>query len=160
MSDKMTTGLFAAGGPALLGGALGITEGWGAFASHAITLPAVVGASTVLTLPALYIGAALFRIAPPAGEVATAARRALGDFGRVAAGLSPALLFLGSTTSDPRTASMLGAVCFLVASVFALRTLYLELFELSTPRPQALALYLSWSLIPLGIGAKLLGSIS
>lgn len=88
------------GGPAAVGICLGLQSELGVLLTLPWLLPATALLICVITLPGLYVGAAMLESAPPAPKMVEAALGALADGGIAMLGLCPALLVLTSTTSS------------------------------------------------------------
>lgn len=161
-------------GPAIAGAALGLRSGLPAAADHALRLPVILAGVATLMVPALYIGAALFGVAPRGQLVVSGARSALSSSGGVLLGLAPSLAFLAASAEDGRTISvLLGVAAVGAAALLGLRTLFRELFTepsaaqspgaplepaLVVSRRRSIPLFVAWSLVSLGIGARLVWS--
>lgn len=149
--------LLAAAGPAALGACLGMPRGLGAMFEQAASLPAIFAGTTLITLPALYIGAAVFGVAPSARRVAASAAEGLAAAGLAFLGLAPALLFLLSTSVDEASALplLLGTIVAAIGAFFGLRAFHQRLFAGVEQRGRAFAVFAGWSLVAAGIGARL-----
>lgn len=88
------------GGPAAVGLCLGLQSELGVLLTLPWLLPAMGLLICVITLPGLYVGAAMLESAPAAPEMLKAVAGALSDGGIALLGLCPALLVLTSTTSS------------------------------------------------------------
>lgn len=88
------------GGPAAVGLCLGLQSELGVLLTLPWMLPAMGLLICVITLPGLYVGAAMLESAPAAPELLKAVAGALSDGGIALLGLCPALLVLTSTTSS------------------------------------------------------------
>jgi ABC-type transport system involved in cytochrome c biogenesis permease subunit len=140
-------------GPALIGAALGLPEGVGTSAARAAVLPAIVVGVALLTLPALYIGAAFFGVAPRAQAVVRSASGALKDMGIVFFGLAAPLVFLVAASTESTTVRILGQLAVSLGVVLGFRALYVRLFDRRSLR--ALTLFVCWAMVSFGIGAQL-----
>jgi hypothetical protein len=146
----------AAAGPLGVGGVLALRL---QDLAPLVAVPAVVFAVAALTLPALYIATAAFGAAPPIGRVMRAVGTALCSLGIVYAGLVLPLLFLGISSSE-KTAFALGAATVGVGAVVALRRLYAALYDGTFPVVGRGALFWTWAVIALVIGARLFGEMT
>ncbi len=140
-------------GPMLIGAALGLQAGPAELLSRAVTLPAIIVGVTLLMLPALYIGAAFLGVAPKARAMARSGSAALADTGIIMLGLAPSLLFLIAASTKGTTVVTLGTLVLGVSVLLGLRALFLRLFDRRSLL--ALALFLGWSLVSVGIGGQL-----
>jgi len=140
-------------GPAMIGAALGWSEGLSALFTRAVALPAVAVGVAALMVPALYIGAAFIGVAPRAQAVTRSTSAALKDMGVLFLGLSPSLLFLVAASTGTGTVRVLGHLVVGVGVVLGLRGLFTRLFDQRSMK--ALGLFLCWSLVTVGIGAQL-----
>ena len=122
-----------------------------------VAVPAVVGAVAALTLPALYIAAAVVGVAPPIAEVVRAVGRALHALGLVQLGLVLPLAFLVAS-SGPGTAFVLGAVAVTTGAAIALKVLREALF-VGGPIDGRAVLFWSWAAVALVIGGRLFGEL-
>ena len=145
------------GGPAALGLTMGLTGVSASVLLSAVALPGAVLGTTLLMLPALYIGSALAGADTHARQMVRDALGALREAGIGCLGLTPALLFLCATSSG--SAGQL-AVAFglLVAAMLGLRGFYVRLFdelELGLAKGKAVLIFAAWALVALGIGARM-----
>lgn len=123
-----------------------------------VAVPAVVFAVAALTLPALYIAAAVAGAAPPIGEVVRAVGRALHALGLVHLGLVMPLAFLVAS-SGPETAFALGAIAVATGATIALKVLRAALFDAGAPVGGMVVLFWSWAAVALVIGGRLFGEL-
>ena len=119
-----------------------------------VAVPAVVFAVAALTLPALYIAAAVVGAAPPIGDVVRAVGRALHALGLVHLGLVMPLAFLVAS-SGSETAFALGAI----GAAIALKVLRAALFGDGAPAGGRAVLFWSWAAVALVIGGRLFGEL-
>jgi len=141
-----------------VGASLGLRFGVDSAVALGIALPAILAGTAALTAPALYIGAAFTGVAPPPRDVLTAITEGLADTGTVLLGLTPAVLLLTATASQPGTVLFLGYGVVLLGVAIGLRQLYARLFA-DTPGFWPPLLYAAWSTVGLGIGALLLTQV-
>lgn len=123
-----------------------------------VAVPAVVFAVAALTLPALYIAAAVVGAAPPIGDVVRAVGRALHALGLVHLGLVMPLAFLVAS-SGPGTAFVLGAIAVATGAAVGLRVLRAALFDDGAPAGGRAVLFWSWAGVALVIGGRLFGEL-
>jgi hypothetical protein len=143
------------GGPALLGAALGMRFGLRPLLAEAALVVAIVVGVSVMMVPALYIGAAQFGVAPSAGRVVVAAVAALRASGTLLLGLAPASLFLLATSQSALLSWVLGFLVLGASQLVALRTLYALIAPENGRRLRALPVFVLWSVVALGLGAQL-----
>ena len=146
-------------GPAAVGFCLGLRAGIVPALTFALVLPAVLVGVTLITTPALYIGAAFAGLAPPAKQVVPAVGCGLRDTGLSLLGLAPALLFLTSTSNDPTTVSLVGKGVLLFATGLGLFQLYRHIFGSAAAPARTLPLFAVWGIACLGIGGHLIARI-
>lgn len=148
-------------GCAGLGAAAGIDAGVFAVAHDAMTLPASVALVIVVLAPALYITVSMAGFAirlPTLGAAILAGVRATGV---AALGLMAPVLFLLASTSSPALSLLLVAAVLLFVGVLGLWAIHRHLFadledaQLGS-RTAISTLYLVWSLVFLGIAARLI----
>lgn len=147
--------LLIIGGPALVGAALGLATSLGAALTRALLTPAIIVGVAALMLPALYIGAAFFGVAPRASAVVRSSVAALADMGVVFIGLAAPLFFLVAASTQKTSVHILGVMVLGLGLVLGFRALYVRLFDQRSLR--ALALFTLWALISSGIGSQLGG---
>ena len=123
-----------------------------------VAVPAVVFAVAALTLPALYIAAAVVGAAPPIGDVVRAVGRALHALGLVHLGLVMPLAFLVAS-SGSETAFALGAIAVAAGAAIALKVLRAALFGDGAPAGGRAVLFWSWAAVALVIGGRLFGEL-
>ncbi|MEZ4472214.1 MAG: hypothetical protein R3F60_15750 [bacterium] len=150
--------LLALGGPALLGLWLAIRVESCGFAQGTIGLPLAVLATALISVPALYIGAAVFKAAPSPGVVVAGIARSLDDAGLVLLGLMPAVLFLGATARSSKIALLLGLLALGGSAVFGLRLAFSRLFTTAEARVRVLPVFGAWAVVTLGIGLTMVKS--
>jgi hypothetical protein len=150
--------LLAMAGPVAVGAVLGGERGLFAAAHVALGLPVVIGGLTAAMMPALYIGLAVTGAAPSAAGVALATGRGLRAMGLALLGVVAPLLFLLATVQDSRMAIALGSLVVGGAAFAGLRALHRALFGAAGPA-RAQAVMLVWSLLALGIGARLFAEV-
>jgi len=139
-----------------MGASLGMRHGLAAGAEAALGLLVVLLGVAAVTLPGLYIAAALVGVAPALGDSLKAASRALRDAGLVLLGLSPPVAFLVATAEQRSTVWLLGHAALALAVVLALRTLYRRLLKPLGRPARALPVFLGWAAVAVGIGERLL----
>ncbi|WP_428265953.1 hypothetical protein [Haliangium sp.] len=145
--------LAAVCGPVALGVILGLEVGPAAALLKAVALPGVLLAVAAVMVPALYIGATLAGVAPPALDMLSSLGRGFRACGLVMLGLAAPVVFLLATTSAPGVPVLLGACVTAAAVVTGLRVLFSDLFAGATLR--AMAGFAAWSVVALGIGLRL-----
>lgn len=148
--------LIALAGPAAAGAVIGVPLGSRQILVQAATVPAAIVGVTAFMVPALYIASTLAGISPPAQEVGRAVLGGLRSTGLLLLGLSPALLFLLTTTPNELLSLLLIALALLGAAAVGMRALYGLLFGPSVPRLRSLPVYGGWVLVCLGLAAHLL----
>jgi len=146
--------LFAFGGPALIGGAIGLSGGFEHVGLNVVTMPLVALGTVLFMAPTLYIGSALLGGAPSVGRYAAAAGDALSRLGLALLGLAPAIFFMTAfwqESSIPRMAASLAAA---LGGFIALRNVSGQLF----PKGKSFilrAFFLVWACVSLAIAAHL-----
>ena len=165
-SSKRQDLLQAIAGPVVLGGVLGIPMGTSALLQEAATLPAVLFGTTLLMVPALYIGSTILGVAPSAQAVARAVGKGLSACGALLLGLAPLCAFLLVTTADLDMTWFFGTsdhfgvvwlfgVCALATGLFfGLRALRDAMFK-EEKKALWLPLFWSWSFVALLVGERL-----
>jgi hypothetical protein len=149
--------LLIIGGPAALGAAIGLRSGAARLAGEAAAMPLLLVGLTLMMLPALYIGAALFDVAPPAPRLFRAAGRALRSHGVLLLGVAPAAAFVVVTANVHEAAPAIGAVAFAASAGISLRTLHREAFAGTTPRRgRYVALFIAWVAVLVTLEAHVL----
>ena len=143
--------LLAAGGPMAVGAALGMIRGPLAVLPSVLAMPAVLAGVAAVMIPALYIGAALAGVAPPARDVAGAVARAFRACGVVMLGLTAPALFLLATTHA--LATPLGGAVLAAGVLAGLRVLFGDLF--AAPSPLVACAFGAWSLVAMALGTHL-----
>lgn len=140
----------AIAGTLALGLCLGLPLGTRPMLAGAGLLPLIVVGTTLIMLPALYIGSSLMGHPLPMTELGRTSLGTLRSFGLVAAGLSPAAAFLlltGTSHYELLLVALVGS-----AAIIGLRTLYLSVTQREAPSWQQRGLVAVWGLISLGIG--------
>lgn len=145
----------AAAGPLLLGGVLSARLG---APQPVLALPLIVAGLTAVTVPALYIGSAALGTAPAPGVIGAAVLRGLAALGAALCGLAVPLAFLVAT-SAAGTGAHLGSLALIVATLFGLGALHRGMFAGQMESVARDALFLVWSLVALGIGARLFADL-
>jgi hypothetical protein len=140
-------------GPAACGAVLGLPAGPAKVAVLAVVVPAAVLGLAVLMVPALYVGATLAGVAPPARQVVKAAGDAITGCGIALLGLVPPTGFVVATANRSRGIWVVGLVVIGAAVIVGLARLYRELF--GEPARRAPFLFGTWALVALGLGARL-----
>ena len=146
--------LIGLAGSVAMGASAGIDSGVFAVLRGAALLPAMVLVVTLLVVPALYVSASMMGVAIRLPELSAAVALGLRSSGVAALGLVGPVLFLLASSSSSQVTWLLVAVVLLVTALLGLRSIYVQLFA-HRDAPGLLPLYLSWSLLVLGIGAKL-----
>lgn len=155
-SRPIASVLLALAGPAAAGAAAGLPLGSRHMIVHAAALPGIVVGVTVFMLPALYIATTLAGVSPPAARVGHAALAGLRSTGILLLGLSPALLFLLTTTSAGLLSLLLIGVVFAGSALVGMRALYSRLFDDSVSRARSIPVFVGWSLVCLGLATHLM----
>lgn len=140
-------------GPAITGLILGLSEGPEIAALRALLLTLVILGCALMMLPPLYIATSLTQEAPPLHDFIRSGHLTLSHTGRLMLGLSPALLFLVSTTTSPTAVLVLGHLTVALTLVLALKSLFHTLFP--EPSETLPGIFIAWSLLTLGIGEHL-----
>lgn len=117
-----------------------------------VSLP-LAAISVLVTLPALYIAAALTGAAPPLGRLVSEGASALESGSIALLGLTPALLFLLATAGHNQAAVLLGRGTIAIGTVVALRSLFVRAFVPEGAR--AALVFVIWSLVAVGLAAHL-----
>lgn len=147
----------AMGGPAALGLTLGLTGAAHGWLHPTWTLPAAMLGTTLLMLPALYIGGALAGADATARRVARDTLGALREAGLGCLGLAPAMLFLCATSGEGGGQLAVG-LSLALAALLGLRGLYTRLYARlgsGAAKAKATLVFAAWTLVALGIGARL-----
>jgi hypothetical protein len=146
----------ATAGPLLLGGVLSARLGAPA---PMLALPLIVAGLTAVTVPALYIGSAAIGAAPAPSVIAGAVGRALAALGAALCGMAVPLAFLVATSSAG-TGVALGSLALIAAALFALGTLHRGMFGGQLVSVSRDGLFVLWSAVALGIGARLYSDLA
>lgn len=148
-------------GPASLGLCVGLRHGLGAALVFAVAMPAIWLGVAALTVPALYVGAAVAGVAPPAVRVAPAVGAGLRDAGVALLGVAPAALFLVATSADPATVHAIACgVAGLGAGLGLWRVARRMLGQVSEEGVgRAVALGAGWAVVCVGIGGHLFAAL-
>ena len=141
-------------GCAGLGATAGIDSGMFAVAHDAAVLPASVALVTALLVPALYVAASMSGLAIRLPQLASAVATGLWASGVAALGLIGPVLFLLASTDNSVASRLLVSAVLLLVAVLGLRAIYACLFQDAEASAGVASLYLCWSLVFLGIGAK------
>mgnify|MGYP003631980566 CR=1 FL=1 len=141
-------------GCAGLGATAGIDSGMFAVAHDAAVLPMAVALLTVLLVPALFVAASLSGLAIRLPDLGSAVAEGLRASGIASLGLIGPVLFLLASTDSSAVSRLLVSAVLLFVAVLGLRAIYVRLFRDALPFVTGLVLYLCWSLVFLGIGAK------
>jgi hypothetical protein len=153
MTQSKWDAVIVALGPLVVGACLAL--GHGNTLATAVRVPVVFAMVAAMMVPALYIGAALVGIAPPARKMATGVLAAFRSAGVAFLGVAPAVAFLVATESEDQSMGFLGQAVVLAGGLLALRALYGAVFDDCLARGKAIVLYGAWALISLGIGGHL-----
>jgi hypothetical protein len=140
-------------GPIVAGACLSL--GHGNTIETTVRVPEVFVLAAAITLSALYIGAALLGIAPPARKMASGVFASFRSASVLWLGFAPAIAFMVATGSEDQSMGLLGKAVVLIGGLMALRALYLAAFDECASRFKAVALYSAWTLVSLGIGGHL-----
>lgn len=141
-------------GSAGLGAIAGIDQGAFAVLHDAAVLPACIGIVTMVLVPALYIGSSMGGMEIRLQELGRAVLAGLRAAGVAALGLMAPMLFLLTSTTNPRVSEFLVSVVLLFVGCLGLWATYRRLYG---PRPQStgvITAYVLWALVFVGIGAK------
>lgn len=141
-------------GCAGLGAAAGIDRGVFAVVHDAAALPASVALVAMVLVPALYIATSMMGLAIGLSDLGAAVVAGLRACGVAALGLVAPMLFLLVTTANSAASRVLVSAVLLFVAVLGLRAIHARLYGEAGRAPGIAALYLLWSLIFLGIGAK------
>ena len=147
--------MVAAGGPLVLGAALGVPFGVRRIVTESVLLPGLVIGLSLMMAPALYIGMSLAGAAPPASRVAAAVGRGLRASGTTMAGLAPATAFLLSTTLWHGSVYVFGLLAVGGAMLAGIHALWRALGTDAGKRARAIAVFGVWSAVSLGLGTHL-----
>jgi len=118
-------------------------------------VPALLLATTAITVPALYIMLAALGAAPPVAEVARAVGRALVAVGLVELGLAGPVVFLSSTAVSPVSAVLFTAAALVAGLLVGLRVLRRGLVAGAERSPTCHLVITVWAVVPLVIGGRL-----
>lgn len=141
-------------GTAGIGAVAGIERGVFAVLHDAAVLPACIAMVTLVLVPALYIGSSMSGIEVRIPQLGRAVLAGLRASGVSALGLLAPMLFLLTSTSDPRVAQFMVAAVLLFVGCLGLWATYRQLYG-TAAKPAGLAtLYGLWALVFVGIGAK------
>jgi hypothetical protein len=141
-------------GSAGLGAIAGIDRGAFAVVHDAAVLPACIGIVTLVLVPALYIGSSMGGMEIRLQELGRAVLAGLRAAGVAALGLMAPMLFLLTSTTNPRVSEFLVSAVLLFVGSLGLWATYRRLYG---PRPQSTGVataYVLWALVFVGIGAK------
>ena len=141
-------------GCAGLGATAGMDSGVFAVVHDAAILPASVALVTVVLVPALYVAASMSGLVIRLPELGAAVLAGLRATGVAALGLIAPVLFLMASTSNATVSRLLVSAVLLFVGVLGLSAIYSRLFREAEAPPGVPCLYLCWSLIFLGIAAK------
>lgn len=146
----------AIGGPTLIGALIGLGTGGGLAGAvqHGFTLTAIIVGVAALTLPALYVGAAMNGLAPPLRDAARASQAAMVDAGIVMLGLAPVLAFFALTASSGATVLVLVHLLLAIGLLIPMQALYVRVFADADRQHVALSLFAAWALVALAMGWK------
>lgn len=155
-SPPLVSALIAVAGPAAAGAAVGLPLGTRQMLAHAAAVPGIIVGVTVFMIPALYIATTLAGVSPPAARVGRAALGGLRSTGILLLGISPALLFLLTTTPVGLLSLLLIAVVLLGSALIGLRALYSLLFDGAASHARSIPVFAGWSLVCLGLATHLM----
>lgn len=142
-------------GPIVLGAVLGIPLGTSALLKEALILPSVLFGTTLLMVPALYIGATILGVAPSASTVGKALVRSLISCGAMLLGLSPLCAFLLLTTTNVELVWFLGTGALTASILLGLRALRETMFDSNQKTHIWLPLFWVWAGLSLLVGERL-----
>lgn len=148
--------LLAAGGPALLGIAIGLPMGLRSALSLSWQVPLVAAGTMVLMTPALYIAISLVQAAPPAIRVTQAVAKGLLAYGTLVAGVAPAIAFVGATSESAAPACVGGVLAAGGGALAGLRTLRRGLDFAPEVRTRGFLVFSAWAGVALALGGHLL----
>lgn len=143
---------YAAGGPLVLGAAVGMPLGLSGVMGQALHMTGLVLGLTTLMAPALYIALSLTGPAPDASQVARAFGQGLRSSGIIFAGLAPAVAFLLATSSSPELLVFVGALVLAAGAVVGLRMLLQSLRQTKSWSARSLAVFVAWAIVLAGLG--------
>lgn len=141
-------------GSAGIGAIAGIDRGAFAVVHDAAVLPACIAIVTLVLVPALYIGSSMGGMEIRLQELGRAVLAGLRSSGVAALGLLAPMLFLLTSTVDPRVSRFLVAAVLLFVSCLGLWATYRRLYGQEAQPAAVAALYSLWALVFIGIGAK------
>ncbi len=144
-------------GTALVGACAGLPYGVPHALAGAVSLAGLVLVMAALMVPALYISLALAGAAPPANQVASDALDGLYRMGILCLGLSPALAFLGTTSTSPDDAGVYATVALATGVCLGMERLYSSVTRDAQPTLMVGSLYAAWALVGMVIGFRLWG---
>lgn len=141
-------------GSAGIGAVAGMERGVFAVLHDAAVLPACIAIVTLVLVPALYIGSCMSGMEVRLPDLGRAVLAGLRAAGVAALGLLAPMVFLLTSTSDPRVARFMVAAVLLFVGCLGLWATYCRLYG-PEEKPAGLAtLYGLWALVFVGIGAK------
>lgn len=149
---KVPVLLPALGGTGLLGLWLAARVDQLSLLKTSLGLPLAVLFAALISAPALYIGAAVVKAAPPPRVVLHTLTRGLDDAGLALLGLLPAVLFLGATTLDAELAVVMALAALAGSLIFGLRLLFGRMFPTAALAVRALPVFGAWAVVSLGLG--------
>lgn len=152
----LASALIAVAGPSAAGVAIGMPLGTRQMLIHAAVVPGIVVGVTLFMIPALYIASTLAGVSPPADCVARAALCGLRSTGVLLLGLSPALLFLLSTTPVGFVSLLLIAAVLAAAAVAGMRALYKMLFDSAERAARSIPVFAAWAVVCFGLATHLM----
>lgn len=147
----MRAGLIALAGPAAIGACVGWPIGAEGMMTVSALLPLSFVAVGLMTLPGLYVGAALVGAAPDAREMAAAVLNACRDQGIALLGLAPALLFLCATATDIHEAMVMGTIGVMLGTAVGMRAFYHRLREVAHSG-LIMGIFAIWAMLSAGLG--------
>ena len=122
---------------------------------QSISMGVVLVSVVTMTLPALYVGAALAGVGPSAAHLARSVQDALTRTGIIWLGLAPALAFLAATSTSIDGIQIVTRVVLGIGAVFAFQALYKTAFKSAPHRIRAFVLFSIWALVAFGLGLRL-----
>ncbi len=147
--------LLALAGSAGIGAIAGIDRGAFAVLHDAAVLPACIGMVTLVLVPALYIGSSLGGLNIRLPELGRAVLAGLRSAGVAALGLMAPMLFLLTSTASQFVAQLLVFSALFFVGCLGLWATYRRLYGNTAQTLGVASMYSLWSLVFVGIGAKL-----
>ena len=144
----------AAGGPLAYGMAMALALGTRPIQEIPLTLLASTLGVGLCMFPALYVGLSVIGADPKPGELLRAVSRASQGFGTALLGLTPLVLFLGSTQPSRGTTLVLTVLGLGLASLVASRMVSLDAPRATSAPHRALAATGGWALVTMVLSAS------